>query len=105
SQEPLPPPKPSKDTLAAINTHFWDWSWWLATKASIGRSDLVAEHMPQLYAHLLRPIGVSTVPRSIESAIEAFVGRRNALEQEFGVSVDRALETEVREGIDRILHG
>jgi hypothetical protein len=103
AQNPLPPVEPSADTLAAINTHFWDWIWWLATKASVGRSDLVDEHMPQLHAQLLRPIGITAIPPSIESAVEAFVARRTALENEFGVSIDRALETEVRQGIDRIL--
>ena len=103
SQDPLPPLQPSPDTLPAINTHFWDWIWWLATKAAVGRSDLVAEHMPQLYTQLLRPMGISAVPATIESAVEVFVARRNALEEEFGISVDRALETEVRLGIDRVL--
>jgi hypothetical protein len=103
SQDPMPPPEPSRDTLPAINTHFWDWIWWLTTKASIGRSDLVAEHMPQLHTQLMRPMGISAVPASIDSAIEVFVARRNALEEEFGVSVDRALENEVRHGIDRVL--
>ena len=103
SQDPVPPREPGKDTLPAINTHFWDWIWWLTTKASVGRSDLVAEHMPQLHAQLLRPMGISAVPTTIESAIEAFVARRDALEVEFGVSVDRALEYEVRDGIDRVL--
>ena len=100
---PPPPLEPSGDTLPAINTHFWDWIWWLTTKASIGRSDLVAEHMPRLYTQLLRPMGISAVPATIESAVEAFVARRNALEQKFGISVDRALETEVRQGIARVL--
>jgi hypothetical protein len=104
SQEPMPPVEPSSDTLVAINTHFWDWIWWLTTKASIGRSDLVAEHMPQLYTQLLRPMGISAVPATIESAVEAFVARRNALEQEFGISVDRALESEVRQVTTRVLH-
>ena len=89
--------------MAAINNHFWDWIWWLATKASIGRSDLVAEHMPQLHAQLLRPMGITAVPATIEAAIEAFVARRNALERELGISVDRALETEVRQAVDRVL--
>jgi hypothetical protein len=89
SQDPLPPLEPSRDTLPAINTHFWDWIWWLTTKASIGRSDLVAEHMPQLYTQLLRPMGISAVPVSIESAVDVFVARRNALEEEFGITVDR----------------
>jgi hypothetical protein len=103
AQNPMPPLQPSGQTLPAINTHFWDWIWWLATKASIGRSELVAEHMPQLHAQLLRPIGISAVPTSIEYAINTFVARRNALEDEFAVSIDRALETEVLQGVDRVL--
>jgi hypothetical protein len=103
SQDPMPPLEPGRDTLAAIDNHFWDWIWWLATKASAGRSDLVAEHMPQLYAQLLRPMGVDAVPTSIHAAIEVFVARRDAVEDELGVSVDRALETEVRQGVARVL--
>jgi hypothetical protein len=102
SQEPMPPVEPSSDTLVAINTHFWDWIWWLATKASVGRDDVVVEHLPQLDAHLLRPMGVATTPKSIDAAIDAFVARRDALEGECGVSVPRALEDEVRRGISRI---
>jgi hypothetical protein len=102
SQEPMPPVEPSSDTLVAINTHFWDWIWWLATKASVGRDDVVAEHLPQLDAHLLRPMGVATTPKSIDAAIDAFVARRDALEGACGVSVPRALEDEVRRGISRV---
>ena len=105
SQDPLPPLEPSGDTLPAINTHFWDWIWWLATKSSVGRNDLVAENLPQLHAHLLRPMGVAIAPESIDAAIEAFVARRDALERDYGVSVPRPLEDEVRRGISRIEHG
>jgi hypothetical protein len=59
--------------------------------------------MTRLYSHLLRPIGVSSVPTSIGSAVEAFVARRDALEREFGVTVDRALDREVRQAIARVL--
>jgi len=104
SQTPRPPLQPSRETLPAINTHFWDWIWWLTTKASVGRRDLVAQHLPQLFTQLLRPMGVGAVPATIESAIEPFIARRNALERQFGVSVDRALENEVRQGIARVLH-
>jgi hypothetical protein len=103
SQAAAPPLDPGPDTLAAIDNHFWDWIWWLTTKASVGRDDLVAEHMPQLHARLLRPLGVDAVPDSIDSAIEAFVAGRDALETELGVSVDRALEREVRAGVERVL--
>lgn len=103
TQDPLPARQPTRETLAPINTHFWDWVWWLTTKASIGRSDLVAEHLSQLHAHLLQPMGIDHAPATIREAIDAFVARRNALEDEFGISVDRALEREVLRGIDRVL--
>jgi hypothetical protein len=102
SQDAMPPVNPSKETLFAINTHFWDWIWWLATKATVGRQDLVAEHLTQLYGHLLRPMGVETVPESIGAAIRAFLARRDELERHCGLSVPRALEDEVRRGIRRI---
>jgi hypothetical protein len=101
-QDARPPMRPSPETLAAINTHFWDWMWWLITKASAGRQDLVAEHMPQMYAHLLEPMGIAAVPPSIDAAIVAFVARRDALEQEYGICLPRALEDEVLEGKRRV---
>jgi predicted nucleotidyltransferase len=104
SQDPTPPVKPSKATLVAIDTHFWDWIWWIATKAAAGHDDLVSEHLPQLYQHLLQPMGVDTVPTDIDAAIRAFVARRDELERQYHISVPRALENEIRRGIDRIAH-
>ena len=66
SQRATPVLEPGPATLGAINTHFWDWIWWIATKASIGRNDLVAEHLPQLFDRLLCPIGVTEPPTDIE---------------------------------------
>jgi hypothetical protein len=103
AQDPKPAVRPSPDTLAAINTHFWDWTWWLVTKASAGRDDLVAEHLPQLHAHLLDPMGIATAPGSIDAAIDAYVDRRDALEREYGISLPRELENEVLEGKRRVL--
>jgi hypothetical protein len=97
-QEAAPPITPSAETLVAIDNHFWDWIWWIATKASAGRDDLVAEHLPQLHAHLLRPMGARVVPRDINAAIRVFVARRAA----FDVAVPRELEAEVRRGIARL---
>jgi hypothetical protein len=102
SQETSPPVVPSPDTLAAIDTHFWDWTWWLASKEHAGRGDLVAEHLAQMQGHLLAPLGVDEVPESIEAAIAAYVARRDALEEGYGVTVPRALEEEVRRGVQRI---
>jgi predicted nucleotidyltransferase len=102
SQDAMPPVNPSRETLAAINTHFWDWVWWLATKATVGREELVAEHLSQLHGHLLGPLGVQTVPKDIDAAISVFVARRDELERYFRLTVPRALEEEFRRGIRRI---
>ena len=102
SQEPRPPLRPDRDTLAAINTHFWDWIWWIATKGAAGRPALVAEHLARMQAQILAPMGISTAPTSIGAAVEVFVQRRDALEAELGLTVDRRLEREVRQGIDRL---
>jgi hypothetical protein len=104
SQDAKPPVKPCKTTLAEINTHFWDWIWWIATKAAAGRHDLVSVHLSQLYRHLLQPIGVATVPRDVDAAIRAFVARRDALEREYAISIPRALEDEIHRGLSRIAH-
>lgn len=103
TQDPTPPRTPSPETLPAINTHFWDWMWWLTTKASVGRTDLVQEHLAQLQGQLLSPMGIADAPASIEEAVDAYVARRDALEEAFGITVDRALENEVREGMRRVL--
>jgi predicted nucleotidyltransferase len=102
-QDPRPPLDPSPETLAAIDNHFWDWIWWIATKASIGRDDVVADHLGQLHAYLLQPMGVATAPTDIHAAVDAFVARRDALARDYGVSVPRALEEEVRRGIGRVV--
>jgi hypothetical protein len=99
------PMQPSPETLVAINTHFWDWTWWLITKASAGRQDLVAEHLPRLHAQLLRPMGIAAVSTTIDQAIATFVARRDALEREYGVSLPRALEDEVLKGKRRVRDG
>jgi hypothetical protein len=103
TQDAAPPAQPGPDTLAAINTHFWDWTWWLVSKGAAGRDDLVEEHLPQLYTHLLQPLGVSSPPKSIDAAIDAFVNRRDALEREYGITVCRELENEVLAGKRRAL--
>jgi predicted nucleotidyltransferase len=103
SQGPAPPVTPSPATLLVIDNHFWDWIWWIATKASIGRDDLVAEHLRQLHEYLLRPMGVEAAPETIDAAIAEFLVRRDVLAQAYGLSVPRALETEVRAGIRRVL--
>jgi len=102
TQRARPPLLPGADTLPAINTHFWDWIWWLATKASTGHHELLAEHLPQLHAYLLGPMGIDAAPASIRAAIDAFLPRRDELERRYDVSVPRELEAEVLRGISRL---
>jgi hypothetical protein len=102
SQSARTPVRPSRESLPDINAHFWAWMWWLATKASVGRADLVEPHWPRLYSHMLEPMGASTSPVSIETAIHAFLGLRAKLERAYGLEVPRALESEVRDGIRRL---
>jgi hypothetical protein len=100
----MPPVEPSKDNLATINAHFWDWISWLATKEAGGRHDLVLEHLPQLFGHLLQAMEAGRMPEGLHEAMQAFVARRDALELEYGTAVSRTLEREIRRGIHRI-HG
>ena len=102
SQQAKAPVHPSTEALPAIDAHFWDWIWWLATKASVGHDDLVERHWPELYRHLLEPLGASTTPSSVETAIREFLVRRGELERQYGLHVPRALEEEVRRGIRRL---
>jgi hypothetical protein len=101
-QDPMPPREPSRETLPAIDNHFWDWIWWIGTKAAAGRDDLVAEHLPQMHEYLLRPIGVRSAPETIDAAIQAFLERRSALEDEYGLSLRTPLQEEVTAGLARI---
>lgn len=102
SQDAKTPVKPSKEALPAIDAHFWQWLWWLATKASVGREGLVKQHWPRLHRHLLEPMGADTVPDSIEAAVRGFLVRRGELERQYVLEVSRALEREVRGGIRRL---
>jgi hypothetical protein len=58
----------------------------------------VAERLPQVHAHLLNPLGIAVPADDIDTAIAAFVKRRDALEREYGISVPKDLENEVLDG-------
>ena len=101
-QQARTPVEPSAETLPAINAHFWAWIWWLATKASSGRDDLLEQHWPRLFRHMLGPMGATAVPDGIDTATRSFLACRRELEREYGVELSRALEWEVRGGIERL---
>jgi len=102
SQEARTPVTPSKETLPSIHAHFWAWIWWLATKVSVGRTDLLERHLSELYRHMLEPMGARTAPAGIESATREFLLRRDELEREYRLELSRTLEREVRSGIRRL---
>jgi len=86
-----PPWRPSRDNLAAIDAHFWDWILWLRSK----EAERVVVELEKLSEHLLRPLGADHPPSSIAEAVESYRAARSRAQRELGVSVPRDLETEV----------
>jgi hypothetical protein len=87
-----PPWEPQRDTLAALDRHFWDWTLWLASKRAAGRSQLVAAELEKLFEHLLRPMGAREAPHNLRRAMELYLRLRGQLERRFAVEVPRTLE-------------
>src|SRR4051812_7171182 len=93
--QPEPPWVPTRDNLAGIDVHFWDWLLWLSGKEAAGKRTLVAAELQKLYEHLLAPLAVRRQPRSLPAAIAAYRDARAQAEQRFGLLVPRDLEAEV----------
>jgi hypothetical protein len=91
--------EPSTETLEAIDRHFWDWILWLEQKRRGGRTEVVARSLRDMHELMLRPMGVVAEPRSLPEAIDSYLDARSALEREFGMSLPRDLEHEVRPAI------
>ena len=81
--------------LDAIDCHFWDWVLWLHSKRSSGKTDIVQGELDRMFGHILLPMGARSPPDSLDNAIASYLGRREALERQFGVSVMRTLEGQV----------
>lgn len=69
------------ETLPAIDTHFWNWIWWLATKDQRGKADLVRDELDKMEWFLLAPLGVTLSECTIEAAVKAY-GRSSELGSE-----------------------
>lgn len=100
-RELSPPWEASKETLEAMDRHFWDWTLWLEQKRTRGDADVLADGLGHMHACLLRPLGVAAEPGSIAEAIDLFVEARGRLESAYGISVPRALEEEVLPAVRR----
>ncbi|WP_395108636.1 nucleotidyltransferase domain-containing protein [Actinomadura sp. SCN-SB] len=83
------------DTLAAMDAHFWDWSLWLVSKRRHGMTDRVRGELLKMSRHLLRPLGIDTLPLSLEEAADRYVRARDRLETRYGTRISRRLEEEV----------
>jgi hypothetical protein len=92
---PEPPWTPSRQTLAHMDAHFWDWVLWMRAKRARGDPERVGSELKRMHEHLLAPLGLRDPPNSIDEAVETYRRARNAAEQRFGCRVDRRLETEV----------
>jgi len=90
-----PPWKPSADTLAGMDDHFWDWMLWLRGKEARGNADRVSAELGKLFEHLLEPLGVAGSPSSIGEAVAAYREARGRAEQRFGRTVRREVESAV----------
>jgi hypothetical protein len=93
--ESLPPWTVTAETLDGIDQHLWDWVLWLASKRARGQDELVQSELAKMRDHLLRPMRVNEVPRSIEDAVERYRSARDERERAFGVRVTRRREREV----------
>jgi hypothetical protein len=96
-----PPWEPSRDNLAELDAHFWDWMLWLHAKEATGKSELVAGELEKLARHLLNPLGSAGVPSSIAEAVARYRVARDDAEGELGVRVPRELADAVAPRITR----
>jgi hypothetical protein len=98
--QPQPPWVVTAESLRDVDAHFWDFTWWLASKRAGGRDDILAFLLPNVMtAHILRPLGVAETPESVEDAVALYLPARARAEERHGVRVPRALGDEVQRGL------
>jgi Nucleotidyltransferase domain len=91
----------STETLAAIDSHFWDWVMWLEQKRRGGDEEALTSGLRNLYDFLLRPMGADASPSSVPGAVQVYLERRGELERRFAIRVSRELENAVRPAVVR----
>jgi predicted nucleotidyltransferase len=102
-QQQKPPWIVNGDTLAQVNSHFWDWILWIAGKEVSGKKD-ASKELEKMYDFLLAPLGCAKKPNSVEEAVRdylaAFKRQRNLLH----IEIDPALEVEVIKGLKKMAY-
>jgi hypothetical protein len=94
-----PPWSMNRDTLIEINSHFWDWIFWIGSKYMRGLDNMVREELEKMYSFLLAPLGTTFRPKSIEEAVNIYQLVFQKQEKLFQKEVDPTLATEVLQGL------
>ena len=102
THEPEPPWSPERDNLLSIDTHFWDWIYWLRGKEAKGQHKLVRRELERMYRHLLAPMGAAILPSNLGDAIGSYREARTLREDEFGANVDRSFESAIVRCMNRV---
>lgn len=103
SRQIQPPWRLSGDSLASIDAHFWDWTLWLGSKALRGQRQLVSDELAKMHWFLLAPLGVASVPVSLDEAVASYDRARAQAMAALGVVVQQELGRQVSEALRR--HG
>ena len=96
-----PPWTVNKQTLQAIDDHFWDWILWLLSKEAADREEIVSVELGKMFDHLLQPMGVSESPIDLSAAVNTYVAARRTQERRHSVLVTKTLEEEVRKALTK----
>lgn len=94
-----PPWTVTAGTLPRIDDHFWDWMLWLFSKQRPGSDDVLPAELGNLYQHLLRPLGVTAAPVTLDQAISDYRAARGDREDELGVRVPRTTEHAIMQAL------
>ncbi|HEY32806.1 MAG TPA: nucleotidyltransferase domain-containing protein [Dehalococcoidia bacterium] len=98
-QQPEPPWTVSSNTISLINSHFWDWILWLASKEVRRLHDVTREEFQKMCDNLLAPLGCLRIPSSVEEAVREYLTAFDRQKSLFKIEVDHKLETEVIKGL------
>jgi hypothetical protein len=94
-----PPWEPTRENLAGIDDHFWDWVIWLRSKEAAGKREQVEAELEKLSRHLLGPLGVTRVPGSVAEAVAVYRDARAGAERRLGYEVPRDLEAATADAV------
>jgi hypothetical protein len=93
----------ARETLRAIDHHFWDWVLWLGSKQLRGETERVRAELTAMHRQLLAPLGVTSVPASIAEAVAGYRAGLVAACRRLGARRHLRLDREVSGALAR--HG